>query len=104
MSEFRALDKPRKGSVFYLGLAFFICLLVLLAFALVKLNAWLEDEQQAPVQNIIVSGEKSFIDVRQIQMLVKQTQSGSFFELDVNQTHQTIEALPWVYRASVRKR
>ena len=104
MSEFQALDKPRKGSDFYIGLAFFICLLVLLAFALIKLNAWLEDEQQAPVQDIIVSGDKLFIDVRQIQMLVKQTQSGSFFELDVNQTHQTIEALPWVYRASVRKR
>jgi cell division protein FtsQ len=104
MSELPALDKPRKGSHFYMGLAFFIGLLVVLAYALVKLNVWLEDEQQAPVQDIVVSGDRTFIDDRQIEMLVKQSQPGSFFELDVNQTHQTVEAMPWVYRASVRKR
>ena len=104
MSELSALGKPIKGTDFYIGLGFFVCLLMLLAYALVELNAWLEDEQQAPVQDIIVSGDQTFIDVQQIQMLIKQTQPGSFFELDVNQTHQTIEALPWVYRASVRKR
>ena len=104
MSELSTLGKLQKGSDFYIGLMFFICLLMLLAYGVFKLNIWLEDEQQAPVQDIIVSGEKTFIDVQQIQMLIKQSQPGSFFELDVNQTHQTIESLPWVYRASVRKR
>jgi cell division protein FtsQ len=104
VSELPALDKPHKGSHFYMGLAFFICLLMLLVFGLVKLNAFLEDEQQAPVQDIVISGNRVFIDDQKIQRLVKQTQPGSFFELDVNQTHQTVEAMPWVYRASVRKR
>ena len=104
MSELPTLGKPQKGSDFYIGVMFFICLLILLAYGVFKLNVWLEDEQQAPVQDIIVSGDKTFIDVQQIQLLIKQSQPGSFFELDVNQTHQTIESLPWVYRASVRKR
>jgi len=104
MSELPALDKPRKGSDFYIGLVFFICLLLLLMFGIVKLNAWLEDEQQAPVQDIVVSGDRTFIDDQQIEMLIKQSQSGSFFELDVNQTHEAVEAMAWVYRASVRKR
>ena len=104
MSELQALDKPRKGSQFFIGLVFFVCLLMLLAYALVKLNAWLEDEQQAPVQDIVVSGDRKFIDDLKIEILIKQSQPGSFFELDVNQTHQTVEAMPWVYRASVRKR
>lgn len=104
MSELPALDKPRRGSHFYLGLAFFISLLVLLVIGLIKLNAWLEDEQQAPVQDIVISGERTFIDDQKIQRLIKKTQPGSFFELDVNQTHQTVEGMPWVYRASVRKR
>ena len=104
MSDLPALSEDRKGSHFYMGLAFFICLLLLLVFGLVKLNAFLEDEQQAPVQDIVVSGDRVFIDDQKIQRLIKKTQSGSFFELDVNQTHQTVEAMPWVYRASVRKR
>ena len=104
MSELAALDKPRKSPHFFMGLAFFICLLLLLVFAVTKLNAWLEDEQQAPVQDIVVSGDRVFIDDQQIVALIKQSQPGSFFELDVNQTHQTVEAMPWVYRASVRKR
>lgn len=104
MSELPALDKPERGYQFYIGLGFFLCLLVLLVFGLVKLNAWLEDEQQAPVQNIVISGDRTFIDAQQIEVLIKQTQPGSFFELDVNQTHETVEAMPWVFRASVRKR
>ena len=104
MSELSALDKPRKNSYFYMGLTFFVILLVLLVYGLIKLNVWLEDEQQAPVQNIVISGNRIFINAQQIESLIKQSQLGSFFELDVNQTHQTVEALPWVYRASVRKR
>jgi cell division protein FtsQ len=104
MNELPGLDKPRKSAPFYMGLVFFILLLVLLAYTMVKLNAWLEDEQQSPVQDIVISGERMFINAQQIEALIKQSQSGSFFELDVNQTHQTVEALPWVYRASVRKR
>jgi cell division protein FtsQ len=104
MTEFPALVNLRKNSHLVMGLTFFICLMSLLAFAIVKINAWLEDEQQAPVQDIVVSGELIFIDVKNIEMLIKRTQPGSFFELDVNQTHQTVEAMPWVYRASVRKR
>ena len=104
MSDMPALDKPRKGSQFYFGLAFFITLLALIAVGIIKLNAWLEDEQQAPVQNIVISGQRIFIDDAEISALVKRTQSGSFFELNVDETHKMVEAMPWVYRASVRKR
>jgi cell division protein FtsQ len=104
MTEHLTLDGPSERSHFYMGVVFFICVLLLLVFGLVKLNTWLEDEQQAPVQNIVVSGDRIFINDQQIEKLIKQSQSGSFFELDVNQTHLTVEAMPWVYRASVRKR
>ena len=65
MNEVPAVDKRSvepvenkrvKGSQFYLGLAFFITVLLLLVFAGFKLSVWLEDEQRAPVQEIVVSG------------------------------------------------
>ncbi|WP_158971717.1 cell division protein FtsQ/DivIB [Paraglaciecola sp. L3A3] len=104
MSDLPSLDKPNKGPQFYLGLVFFIIVMVLLIFAGLKLHAWLEDEQQAPVQEIFISGDRHFIEDQQIENLVRRTQPGSFFELDVEATHQIVEAMPWVYRASVRKR
>ena len=104
MSQLPILQMHQKNLHLYTGLIFFVCLLVFLAFAVVKLNNWLEDEQQAPVQNIVVSGERIFIDENNIKTLIKKTQPGSFFQLDVNQTHQAVEAMAWVYRASVRKR
>ena len=65
MNDLPALDTPQKSSSFYMGLGFFICLLVLLTLAVLKLNVWLEDEQQAPVQDIVVSGDRIYIDDRQ---------------------------------------
>jgi len=104
MSQLPVMKMLHKNPHLCMGLTFFISLLGLFVFALVELNKWLEDEQQAPVQNIVVSGELTFIDDKNIKMLIKRTQPGSFFELDVNQTHQAVEAMAWVYRASVRKR
>ncbi|MGS2719660.1 cell division protein FtsQ/DivIB [Paraglaciecola aestuariivivens] len=104
MTELPDLDKAPKGLEFYIGLGFFVCLLLGLGLGAYKLNAWLEDEQQAPVQDIVVSGERKFIQDQQIVELIKKTQPGSFFELDVNLAHKSVEAMPWVYRASVRKR
>jgi cell division protein FtsQ len=104
MQDLPVAYTPSRKAEFYLGLVFLIAVLVLLAFALVKLNIWLEDEQQAPVQDIFVSGDRQFIPLQEIETLIKRTQAGSFFELDVEQTHKTVEAMPWVYRASVRKR
>lgn len=104
MSDIPALDKPHKGAEFYIGLSFFVTLLILLVLGGIKLSAWLEDEQRSPVNQIVVSGEIKFIQPQQIEMLIKNEQPGSFFELDVARTHKLVEDLPWVYRASVRKR
>ncbi|MEP2651469.1 MAG: cell division protein FtsQ/DivIB [Paraglaciecola sp.] len=104
MSEQPLLEKSSKGSQFYAGLVFFVTLIILLVIGVIELVAWLEDEQQAPVQNIVVSGNRTFIDDVEVEALIKRTQSGSFFELNVDETHKTVESMPWVYRASVRKR
>lgn len=85
------------------GLLFLTVVIVVLVYAAVQLSYWLEDEQQAPLQSIEFSGERIMINDQQMEILIRQQQPGSFFQLDVQQVHQLLEAQPWVYRASVRK-
>jgi cell division protein FtsQ len=99
-----AHELPEKEPNVAFGIAFLGVLLVALAYGAVQMVAWLEDEQQAPVQKITVSGQRQFIDDIEVEALVRRSQPGSFFDLDVNKAHKDVEALPWVYRASVRKR
>ena len=104
MSEQPRLAPPQARMQLVIGMAFLVTLLVVLVIGAAKLMAWLDDEQQVPVQKIVISGTRSFIDDKQIERLVRESQPGSFFKLDVNQTHHDVQAMPWVYRASVRKR
>ena len=97
-SEVQAQEKSTVA-----GVIFFVLLLVVLVFAGIKFYQWLKDEQKLPVQHIVISGERRFIDDEQLRDAVRGALPGSFFELDVNIAHEVIEARPWVYRASVRK-
>lgn len=104
MSEQPRLAPPQARMQLVIGMAFLLTLLVVLVVGAAKLMAWLDDEQQVPVQKIVISGTRLYIDDKQIERLVRESQPGSFFKLDVNQTHHDVQAMPWVYRASVRKR
>ena len=86
------------------GMVFLAAVLLGLAYAGWLLNDWLEDSQKAPINQVRVSGNLMHVADTQIESVVRGKHSESFFELDVDALHQDIEALPWVYRASVRKR
>ncbi|NVK55692.1 MAG: FtsQ-type POTRA domain-containing protein [Alteromonadaceae bacterium] len=85
------------------GIAFLAVLIVLLIIGGVLTHQWMQDEQQAPVQVIDFSGKFEQIDVLRLERLIRRSQPGSFFALDVNDIHQLLEQQAWVYRASVRK-
>ena len=85
------------------GIAFLAVLVVMLGIGGVHTYNWMHDEQQAPVQVIDFSGQFEQLDVLRLERLIRQSQPGSFFALDVNVIHQLLEEQAWVYRASVRK-
>lgn len=87
----------------WMGLLFFLLVVGTLIYAGVKVTSWLEDEQQVPVQRILVAGDIQFLNKDDVRIAIAESQPGSFFELDINQAHETIVDLPWVYRASLRK-
>jgi cell division protein FtsQ len=86
------------------GIAFLVFVLASLVFAGIKASHYMQDEQQVPVQVIDFSGDYRYINVGKLERLIRQAQPGSFFALDVNDVFELVEAQPWVYRASVRKK
>lgn len=94
---------PWRNIKLWLGFAFFIVVMLLLGYLWHSVTSWLEDEQRVPLKTILVAGERTFLNDKDIRAAVKRGQQGSFIELDVDKAHEDVEALPWVYRASVRK-
>lgn len=95
--------QQRFSTGLIVGALFLVSVIISLVIAGVYVNSWLHDEQQLPVQKIEFIGEHSHVDLERLEGLVRQSQPGSFFALDVNQVFALLEAQPWVYRASVRK-
>lgn len=87
-----------------IGLPVFVAVLCGLIYAGFWASEWLQDEQRLPVQEIVFSGNLTQLKAPQLEKIIRQHAKGSFFALDVNQVHQLMEAQPWVFSASIRKR
>ncbi len=57
-----------------------------------------------PVQQIRVSGELEHTQAEAIQAMVQPALVGGFLNADLGWIRDQVEQLPWVYRASVRRR
>lgn len=85
------------------GIAFLVVVLLALMIVGFGTYKWMQDEQQSPVQVVDFSGRFENVDVLRLEKLIRLSQPGSFFALNVNDIHQLLEGQAWVYRASVRK-
>jgi len=97
-------EVSKSKHAFWAGVAFLVFVVAGLGYGLITANGYLQDEQQMPVQAIDFSGEYQHVDIIALERLIRQAQPGSFFALDVNDVFELVEAQPWVYRASVRKK
>lgn len=96
-------EARHKQIRFWSGVAFLLAVITGLIVGGIKIQDYLQDAQRAPVQVVDFSGDFSHVNVTRLERLIRQSQPGSFFALDVNEVYKLVEAQPWVYRASVRK-
>ncbi|MGQ8364793.1 cell division protein FtsQ/DivIB [Glaciecola sp. 1036] len=87
-----------------IGLSVFLCVIAGFIVAGFYAKAWLEDEQQLPVQDIVFTGDIKMVDTDAMEKAIRNQHKGSFFAVDVNDVHANVERHPWVYNASIRKR
>lgn len=77
--------------------------LVLLVGSALALD-WLLRSDNFPVENVHFEGSFEHVTRAQLVETVKDQVHGNFFALDLPAMVARLEALPWVYRASVRRR
>ncbi|BDX05595.1 cell division protein FtsQ [Planctobacterium marinum] len=92
-----------RSAEFVAGVTFLLIVLALFLISGQWVAQWLQDEQKVPLRQVLVSGELKQLSAEDINRAVRQEGAVSLFAIDVDETHQAIESLPWVYQASIRK-
>ena len=95
----------RTRGEFLFGVLFFVAVIFGLSSIATDLKRWFFEEDRIPVGGLVVQGKLEYVTVEDVRAVLRDDPAVSnFFKLDVNQIQQEIEALPWVYQASIRKR
>lgn len=67
------------------------------------LHKLLNDANTLPIEAVAINGERTYTTDSDIQIALQDLMQRSFFSADITLVQQALEALPWVYRASVRR-
>ena len=88
---------------FWLGVLSLVVLVVGLTFTGHWVHRILMDEQQVPLDAIVLQGELTYTNVDEVRDALVAGEVGSFFAADVSTLKARVEALPWIETAAVRK-
>ncbi|MDO8861399.1 cell division protein FtsQ/DivIB [Haliea sp. E1-2-M8] len=106
----RPAPAPRSGVRARLGLrlldGWVNRMLILVAVGVVGvagLQAWIA-LQEIPVERISVTGTLHRTQTEAVQEMVQPALVGGFLSADLDQVQAQLQALPWIYRVSVRRR
>jgi len=103
MKNKQPISVNQQALSFGLGLAFFLCVLI----SLISLAWWLtnelRDQENLPVNSVVISGEMPYTKRTDILTAMNNINLGNFFQVDVNEIQSQISVLPWVYSVAVRK-
>ena len=81
----------------------FLSLLALVGVAGWQSYRWLTLPTTLPVQHVELRGELRRVDMDRLEQHVNSAVKGGFFSIDLESVRSGLEALPWVYGASLRR-
>lgn len=96
-----AVKKSRKGPSVWVNR---VLILLGAGVVLAALAQAYNKVQSIPVQQVVVTGELEYIRTEALQAMVQPALAGGFLNADLQHMRQKLEALPWVYEATVRRR
>ena len=88
-----------------ISILFFVALLYLLQLSYFGLKNWLTDQKSVPLNALILTGDDKHITFDKVRdVLIRQEDRLNFFTVEIAQIQKELEAMPWVYSVSIRKR
>ncbi|MFB1015432.1 MAG: cell division protein FtsQ [Alteromonadaceae bacterium] len=90
--------------VFWLGLSFFIIVVIVMLAGSWLITEKVIAEEGTPVTSLVITGEMPFTVREDILMVVESIDLSNFFQVNVNDVQHQISQLPWIYSVSVRKK
>ncbi len=103
MTPVRSKQKTPFTPAFVGGVLFFLLSLSLVIWFGNKVAQWVQDQQNAPIQQVKVYGDFGHIQAGQLHQQLQQEFVGNFFHVKVDQVQQFLQQQPWVYQVAVRK-
>jgi len=102
----QGVETTRRNTEEGMGLFKAAALLFSLLFVLLVLAFgvdWLLRTDNFPVRHVRFEGEFKHVSQQELQTAVMDVVHGNFFLLNMDAVKARVEALPWVYKASVRR-
>lgn len=87
-----------------IGGSFLLIVILLIGILLYSTLSWMWDGQRLPLSKLVLQGKREYVTVQDIQhVFAKLDHIGTFMSEDIDTLQETIQTIPWVAHASVRK-
>ncbi|WP_159287049.1 FtsQ-type POTRA domain-containing protein, partial [Klebsiella pneumoniae] len=86
------------------GASFFLVVLLLIGGLLSSTISWMWDEQRLPLSKLVLQGDLHYVSALDVQrVLARLDHIGTFMSQDINVLQESVQSIPWVSHASIRK-
>lgn len=86
------------------GGSFFLVVLLLIGFLLYSTISWMWDEQRLPLSKIVLQGNLQYVSTLDVQrVFARLDHIGTFMSQDIDVLQTSVQSIPWVSHASIRK-